>query len=107
MLSLSEVVPSLQGEGKYTGYPTTFVRLYGCNLNCAYCDSQYAVKSKKRKNASIETIIKAVADLGNKYVCITGGEPLLQEDVYPLVYELVYNGYIVSIETNGAIEIDY
>ena len=106
MLSLVEVESSLQGEGKYTGYPTTFVRLYGCNLNCAYCDSQYAVKSRKRRNASINTIIQAVNRFGNKYICITGGEPLLQEEVYPLIYELTYNGYIVTIETNGSVEID-
>ena len=108
MLSLSEVRESLQGEGKFTGIPTTFVRLYGCNLYCAYCDSTYATHRKgKRKNASIDTIMNAVYRLGNKHVCITGGEPLLQDDIYPLIYELVEKDYTVSIETNGAVAIEH
>jgi 7-carboxy-7-deazaguanine synthase len=105
MLSLVEIVDSLQGEGKYTGIPTTFIRLYGCNLYCSFCDSEYA-RNGKRRNASIETIMNAVYKLKNKHVCITGGEPLLQDDIYPLIYELVDRQYIVSIETNGSIEIE-
>lgn len=104
MLSLSEVQESLQGEGKYTGCPTTFVRLYGCNLWCSYCDTGYSRKGK-RKNSSIDTILKAVFKLKNEHVCITGGEPMLQEDFYPLLYELMEKGFIVSVETNGSIEI--
>lgn len=105
MLSLSEIVESIQGEGKYTGIPTTFIRLYGCNMWCAYCDSVYA-RNGKKKNASIETIMNAAYKLGNKHICITGGEPLLQDDIYPLIYELVDRDYIVSIETNGSIPIE-
>jgi len=105
MLSLVEIVDSLQGEGKYTGIPTTFIRLYGCNMYCAFCDSDYA-KNGKRRNASIETIMNAVYKLKNKHVCITGGEPLLQDDIYPLIYELVEKQYTVSVETNGSIDIE-
>lgn len=106
MLSLSEIRESLQGEGKYTGIPTTFIRLFGCNLSCSYCDSEYAKGKGKRKNASLETITNTVYKLGNKHVCITGGEPLLQDDIYPLIYELVDKDYIVTIETNGTIPIE-
>lgn len=104
-LSLSEIVSSVQGEGKFTGYPTTFVRLYGCNLNCEWCDTRYALKGK-HKNMSVESILGYIFKMGNQHVCITGGEPLIQESVYCLVYDLVDRKYIVSIETNGAVEID-
>lgn len=105
MLSLCEIKESLQGEGKFTGIPTTFIRLYGCNLYCPYCDTKYA-KDGKRRNASIETIMNTVYKIGNKHVCITGGEPMIQDDFYPLLYELVEKGYVVDVETNGSIHID-
>jgi 7-carboxy-7-deazaguanine synthase len=105
LLSVSEIVSSLQGEGKYTGYPTTFVRLFGCNLKCGFCDAQYA-SNGRRKRMSIDTILNYIFKMANNHVCITGGEPLLQENVYCLVYELVDKGIKVSIETNGAVKID-
>lgn len=106
ILVISEIFSSLQGEGKYTGIPTTFIRLYNCNLDCIYCDTKYASQQGKRKNASIENVINAVSKLGNNHICITGGEPLIQDEVYPLIYELVDKHYIVTIETNGSIVID-
>lgn len=105
ILAVTEIVSSLQGEGKHTGYPTTFVRLSGCNLNCSFCDTQYANKGKK-KRMSIQTVLNYIFKMGNQYICITGGEPLLQQDIYILIYELVERGYHVSIETNGAVEIE-
>ncbi|NDH07801.1 radical SAM protein [bacterium] len=104
VLSVSEIVSSISGEGKYTGIPTTFVRLYGCNLCCKFCDTKYASKGK-RKRLSIDTILNCVFKMGNKHICITGGEPLLQESVYALIYELVERRYFVTIETNGSVEI--
>lgn len=106
MLILSECFESIQGESKHTGYPTTFVRLYGCNLHCKFCDSRYAWEKGKKRMISLENMMNMITQFGHKYVCITGGEPLLQEDVMPLVYELCYNNYIVSIETNGSVPID-
>jgi 7-carboxy-7-deazaguanine synthase len=106
ILNVSEIVSSIQGEGKYTGYPTTFVRLSGCNLNCEYCDTKYANSTSKRKRMSIPTILNYLFKMGNQHICITGGEPLLQADVYPLVYELIERSYKVSIETNGAVTIE-
>ena len=105
LLVVSEIVASLQGEGKYTGYPTTFIRMFGCNLNCPYCDTKYALKGKKVRK-SIDTVLGETFKLQNHHVCITGGEPLLQESVYCLVYDLVERGYQVSIETNGAVPIE-
>jgi 7-carboxy-7-deazaguanine synthase len=105
-LKLSEIFSSLQGEGKFAGYPTTFVRLHGCNMLCSYCDTLYAVIGKKFKKVSPAYIVQQVNAMRNKHVCITGGEPLMQEDVWVLIYELVEKGYTVSLETNGGIEID-
>lgn len=105
-LNISEIVSSIQGEGKFTGYPTTFIRLYGCNLNCGYCDTKYAIEKNSKKKMGIQSIIQSVFKMGNNHICITGGEPLLQESVYVLIYELVDRGYEVSIETNGAVPID-
>jgi 7-carboxy-7-deazaguanine synthase len=105
VLSLSEIFCSLSGEGKYSGYPCTFIRLAKCNLSCSYCDTKYANEGKKQK-ISIEKVINTVVSLSPKYICITGGEPLLQSDVYPLIYELTGLGYTVFIETNGSVVIE-
>lgn len=104
-LNISELVSSIQGEGKFTGYPTTFVRLHGCNLNCGYCDTKYAMKKDSKKKMGIQSITQSIFRMGNPHICITGGEPLLQESIYVLIYELVDKGYEVTIETNGAVEI--
>jgi len=105
MLSVSEIFSSLQGEGKFTGVPTTFIRLFRCNLYCSYCDTQYA-REGKRSKAGIDMILNTVGKLGNKNICLTGGEPLIQDEVYPLIYALVERQYVVDIETNGSIPID-
>lgn len=103
---VKDIVPTLSGEGKYTGYPTTIIRLYNCNLNCSYCDD-IAEEEEKQKSITMKNLIEAVNRLGNKYVLITGGEPLLQkEEVIPFVYELLHIGYIPWIETNGSIAIE-
>lgn len=100
-----EIFKSIQGEGVDAGKPCTFVRLYGCNMKCTYCDQPQT--SKDRKKASIGTIVREVMKAGIPYVCITGGEPLIQWDsVYPLVLELTSMGYKVAIETNGCCIID-
>lgn len=103
-MKICEIFSSLNGEGKYTGYPTTFVRLSGCPFNCSYCDTLYAKEDGKKM--SIDKIMAEINKLGNKHVCITGGEPLLQNDVLSLVYELLSFSYIVSVETSGLVEIE-
>ena len=102
-LKVSEIFSSIQGEGKYTGYPTTFVRLSGCNLSCAFCDDTSTGKTRR----SIESILHLISELGNRHVCITGGEPLLQEAATVLIYDLVERNYIVNVETNGSIYMDF
>lgn len=103
MLRVHEIFRTIQGEGYDTGIPCTFVRLYGCNVKCLYCDQPQCKSDIKRM--SVERVFDEVRKLRVKNVCITGGEPLIQEEVYSLIYELVANGYAVSIETNGTIEI--
>jgi 7-carboxy-7-deazaguanine synthase len=105
-LRLSEVFSTIQGEGKYAGYPSTFVRLHGCNMLCTYCDTLYAVTGKKFKMRSIASIVDSCIKMRNKHICLTGGEPLMQEEAWALVYELVSKGFIVNIETNGGIPIE-
>lgn len=105
-LTVNEIVSSVQGEGKYSGYPTTFIRLFACNLRCSYCDTKTSYGDGSKRRLSINTILSYVFKMGNRHICITGGEPLLQENVFILIYELVEKGYIVSIETNGSIELE-
>lgn len=103
-MKVAEIFSSIQGEGKYTGFPTTFIRVYGCPFNCEYCDTGYAKESFRK--ISIERIMREVSRRGFKHICITGGEPLLDEDVFPLIYELLSYSYIVTIETSGLVEIE-
>jgi 7-carboxy-7-deazaguanine synthase len=102
ILTISEVVSSICTKGKFVGYPTTYIKLQGCNLSCRHC----GIKSNKRKRMSVSTIMNYITKMGNEHVIITGGEPLLQESVFVLVYDLVDRGYKVQIETNGSIEIE-
>lgn len=103
-MKVYEVFSSIQGEGKYTGYPTTFIRLFGCHFNCKYCDEPNA--KLRFHTMTIAQILSVVNRLGNKHVCITGGEPLEQSLTLSLVYELQSYSYIVSIETSGLVPIE-
>lgn len=103
-MKVCEIFSSLQGEGKFMGFPTTFVRVYGCPFSCNYCDTEYA--KTEFKKMSLDRVMREVSRLGFSRVCITGGEPLLDEDVYPLIYELLSYSYIVTVETSGLVDID-
>ena len=105
MLYIDEIFLSIQGEASETGYPCIFVRTFGCPIGCSYCDQPQNPKNKKRR--SIGTVINAITKFKNvKRVCITGGEPLIQTDIYPIIYELNNMGYKVSIETSGCVPIE-
>lgn len=106
MLFYDEIFCSIQGESSDTGLPCIFVRLFGCPIGCSYCDQPQDIKNKKR--ISLENIINKILKFKNiKYVCITGGEPLIYEETLPLVWELLNLGYKVSIETSGCVPIQY
>lgn len=102
-LNITEVFQSVQGESSYVGYPTTFIRLAACNLRCTWCDTPYSFG--KGTSESLETIVAQVEENGCRFVCITGGEPLLQKGVHLLMNRLVEKKYRVSLETGGSLPI--
>ena len=104
MLYYHEIFASVQGESTDAGIPTIFIRLYGCNLKCAYCDQPQ--KPEDRKRISVDNLVNRVRKLRLEHVCITGGEPLIQPETYVLIYELMSIGKKVSVETNGCVPID-
>lgn len=102
-LKLTEIFLSLQGEARDAGWPTVFVRLTGCPLRCTYCDTAYAFHGGDWW--SIDDILADVARHGVRHVCVTGGEPLAQKRCIGLLQRLCDAGYVVSLETSGAIDI--
>lgn len=100
MLKINEIFHSIQGETTYVGNPTVFVRLTGCNLRCTYCDTKYSYH--EGSDQSLEQILETIRGFGAKYVCITGGEPLLQKEVHRLMHILCDDGFLVSLETSGS-----
>lgn len=102
-LVVHEIYRSLQGESTYAGLPCVFVRLTACHLRCRYCDTPHAFHEGRRM--SLDTVLEAVLAHGDPLVEITGGEPLLQPDVYPLMTRLADAGRTVLLETSGAIDI--
>jgi len=100
---INEIFHSIQGESTRAGLPCVFVRLTGCHLRCGYCDTEYAFYEGKRM--TLDTIIERVDATGCGLVEITGGEPLLQPAVNPLMTRLCDAGYTVLLETSGACDI--
>jgi 7-carboxy-7-deazaguanine synthase len=118
---ITEIFKSIQGEGTRAGLPCIFVRLTGCNLRCTWCDTAYAFHGGKKM--TVEEVLARVDELGGRQpgsegrstseggpskavaaaalVELTGGEPLLQEEIYPLAEKLLASGYTVMIETSG------
>ncbi len=99
MLTVNEIFHSIQGESTYAGRPCVFVRLTACDLRCVWCDSPYAFHEGRKM--SIDEVVEAVTAYGCPLVEMTGGEPLLQKDVYPLMERLHEAGLQVLIETGG------
>ncbi|QIK80305.1 7-carboxy-7-deazaguanine synthase QueE [Lysobacter sp. HDW10] len=102
-LRITEIFLSLQGEARDAGWPTVFVRLTGCPLRCGYCDTAYAFHGGEWQE--IDDILAVVRDYGVRHVCVTGGEPLAQKRCVHLLTRLCDAGYVVSLETSGAIDI--
>ncbi|MCM2321947.1 MAG: radical SAM protein [Oligoflexia bacterium] len=100
---VTEIFHSIQGESSLAGLPFAFIRLTGCNLRCAYCDSAYAFHGGRKM--TIPEVLEAVRPFGARNVLLTGGEPLLQREAPALVEALVAQGYAVSIETHGEVSI--
>ncbi|MBU2741325.1 7-carboxy-7-deazaguanine synthase QueE [Acidithiobacillus thiooxidans] len=103
-LRITEIFHSLQGETRSVGRPATFVRLTGCPLRCHYCDTAYAFHGGEWQ--TLDVIMDAVRAGGNRLVVVTGGEPLAQQDVLPLMTRLCDSGYEVFLETSGALSVE-
>ncbi|MDD5772973.1 MAG: radical SAM protein [bacterium] len=102
-MKITEIYKSLQGESYFSGLSCVFIRTAGCNLRCSYCDTKYAYGPGK--TLSVPKIISEIKKYKIKLVEITGGEPLLQEDIGLLTDRLLKDGYSVLIETNGSLDI--
>ena len=103
MLKVNEIYFSVQGESTNAGLPCVFVRLTYCNLRCNYCDTEYAFY--EGKNYSIDEIVDEVKKFGCNLVEVTGGEPLFQDECYPLMEKLCNEGFSVMVETGGSLPI--
>lgn len=103
--AVSELFTSIQGESSYSGRLCFFIRLAGCNLNCSWCDTQYAKSATESRLISASKIIVSAKRSGSKLVEITGGEPLLQKGLSELCRRLLQNNFNVIIETNGSLPI--
>ncbi len=102
-LLVHELYRSLQGESTHAGLPCTFVRLTACNLRCLYCDTAHAFKQGRL--LATDEVVSQVLAMGDQLVEITGGEPLLQEEVHPLMRRLCDAGRTVLLETGGSVSL--
>jgi 7-carboxy-7-deazaguanine synthase len=102
-LVINEIFHSIQGESSFAGMPCVFVRLTYCNIRCTYCDTEYAFY--EGKPMSIDEVFSVVEAYGCRRVEVTGGEPLVQPEVHPLMVRLCDAGYEVLLETGGSLDI--
>ncbi len=103
---ISEVFHSVQGEGRYTGVPSTFIRTSGCNLRCWFCDTPHTSWSPEGSERSMDSLIEEVQTNDSEHVVITGGEPMLVPDVQELTRLLHDDGRCITIETAGTVDLD-
>ena len=104
MLTVNEIFHSIQGESTHTGRRCVFVRLTACDLRCSWCDTPYAFIEGRKM--SLDDIISTVKSYDCPVVEITGGEPLLQKNVYPLMQRLLDDGFTVMLETGGHLSVE-
>ena len=102
-MRVNEIFFSIQGESSHTGKPCVFVRLTGCALRCVYCDTKYSYAGGREM--SLEEVLSTVGNYPSRLVELTGGEPLEQEEAYPLMSSLLDRGYTVMLETGGQVNI--
>ena len=102
-MRITEFFFSIQGESTHAGKPCIFVRLTGCSLRCGYCDTKYSYGGGEE--LSLSAVLAKIASYPARLVEITGGEPLEQEEVYPLMDALLSTGYTVMLETGGHVDV--
>jgi 7-carboxy-7-deazaguanine synthase len=103
-MRITEIFFSIQGESSHAGKPCIFVRLTGCGLRCVYCDTKYSYAGGTEM--SLDEVLQTVGAYPSRLVELTGGEPLEQEEIYPLMSSLLERDYTVMLETGGHIRID-
>ncbi|HVN41367.1 MAG TPA: 7-carboxy-7-deazaguanine synthase QueE [Steroidobacteraceae bacterium] len=102
-LKVTETFVSIQGEADAIGWPSLFIRLTGCPLRCVYCDTQYAFYGGEWR--TVDELLEVARGAGVRHVCVTGGEPLAQKACLELLARLCDEGFAVSLETSGAIDV--
>ena len=104
-MKVNEIFQSIEGEGKRAGLPCIFIRLFGCNLNCSYCDTRYSCEGNDYTVMSIGQIMTTLKNLypNLKRVTVTGGEPLIHDGIRKLLQTLLEDGYDINVETNGSV----
>jgi 7-carboxy-7-deazaguanine synthase len=102
-MKINEIFYSIQGESTFAGLPCVFIRLTGCNLRCVYCDSEYAFH--EGKEMSVPEILRAIESFSTRLALVTGGEPMLQNQVCELLRNLLDRNYTVLLETGGQISL--
>jgi len=103
-MKICEIFHSIQGEGITMGVPTTFIRMSGCNLECRWCDTSYA--RDEGHEMTMDMVLEEIEKIGCWQVCVTGGEPMSQEETVKLIDMLLVEGYFVTLETNGSINLE-
>lgn len=98
-LQINEIFFSIQGESSLAGWPTVFVRTKGCNIRCTYCDTKYSYY--EGTGFSFENLLEKIKSFKTPYVCVTGGEPMMQKHIHEFLKLLCDLGFFVSLETNG------
>jgi len=102
-LKVTETFVSIQGEADAVGWPSLFIRLTGCPLRCVYCDTQYAFYGGEWR--TVDELLEVARGSGVRHVCVTGGEPLAQKACLELLQALCDAGFVVSLETSGAMDV--
>ena len=103
-MKICEIFYSLQGESTFSGLPCIFVRTSGCNLRCNYCDTKYAYE--EGYEITVDEILQRIKQFNCRMLAITGGEPLLQEEIYCFIEKVLGEKYRVLLETNGSLKIN-
>ena len=101
---IAEVFASIQGEGRFAGIPSAFVRTSGCNLRCWFCDTPETSWRPRGDHRDWEAVVEEVSELECPHVVVTGGEPMLQPGVVPMTRALQDRGFVVTIETAGTVD---
>jgi 7-carboxy-7-deazaguanine synthase len=104
-MKITEIFYSFQGEGRMAGMPCIFVRFFGCNLDCNFCDSKYSTKGNDFKEMTVKEVVEKIKKYDSKYIVFTGGEPALYQKEINEIIKQLGNLYYYAIETNGSIEI--